>query len=288
MEDGKEEDSHKSKGGSLMATQHLWRRNRNGRSRLISQSLEIPRTYLPDSPTARHCNVVRHTSLSNTGWAHSAVGGQHRVGPREESHKVPRPEEPNWGQWLEMPCISNRGWLQWFCWTVYCDVLECNQCCTMHPTGQHQEAPRNGGDSLCVDLEQPGPDGNWPNVTRLLGLPIHATPTGIGPRMEVWVPTEFGGWWAGSPLYVGYNTFGLGNFYLSIDKCVCMVIGLVPSRCQAIIWTNNDIVIQRVYQSIDKQGKVLVKLYWNINFPQRNYCIKQLSVTIRWLIAKLQ
>ena len=147
--DGKEEDSHKSTGGSL----------------------EIPRTYLPDSPTVRHCNVVRHTALSNTGWAHSAVGGHHRMGPWEESHKVPWLEEPNWGQWLEMPCISGRGWLPRFCWTVYCEVLECNRCCTTHQTGHHQEAPRNGGDSLCVDLEEPGPDGNWPNMTQLTCTP---------------------------------------------------------------------------------------------------------------------
>ena len=45
-------------------------------------------------------NVVRHTALSNTGWAHSAVGGQHRLGPREESHKVPRPEQQ----------IEDNGW----------------------------------------------------------------------------------------------------------------------------------------------------------------------------------
>ena len=118
-----------------------------------------------------NCNVVRHTALSNTGWAHSAVGGQHRLGPRKESHKLPRPEELNWRQWLEMPCISSRGWLPRFCWTVYSEVLDCNRCCTTHQTVHHQEAPRNGGDSLCMDLEQSGPDENWPNVTWLACTP---------------------------------------------------------------------------------------------------------------------
>ena len=76
----------------------------------------IPKHTIPYRLNANNinCNVVRHTALSNTGWAHSAVGGQHRVGPQEESHKVPWPEEPNWGQWLEMPCISSRGWLRGF------------------------------------------------------------------------------------------------------------------------------------------------------------------------------
>ena len=61
------------------------------------------------------------------------------------------------------------------------------------------------------------PDENWQNVTWLACTPsptryCYHSAAGTAhncywnrPRKEVWVPAEDGGWWAGSPLYVGYG-----------------------------------------------------------------------------------
>ena len=98
-----EEDSHRSTGGSLRATQQSCWLNQNGWWRLI-----LAKPWGSLSTSAR-LTCGQTSWFSNTVWAHSAVGGQHWLGPREGSHRILWSEEPNRGQWLRMPCVSRGG-----------------------------------------------------------------------------------------------------------------------------------------------------------------------------------
>ena len=142
------------------------------------------------------CNVVRHTAFSNTGWAHSAVGGQRRVGPREESHKVPWPEEPNWDNgWkcyvypVEVGCRGFVGQST----VKFLNAIGVAPRIRQATIRKLQETVETASAWIWNSLDQMETYRTWHDLHAhhhppgsatavLLGPPIHTTPTGIGPK----------------------------------------------------------------------------------------------------------
>ena len=119
-------------------------------------SLEIPQAHLPDSPMARHSDVVRCTALSNIGW-------QCHGRPRLSGHTRGKPQ-----------CTRT--------WRSRLRTLAGNDICIWWRLAS--DRPLSGSSKKMQRQPLHGTTGTeWKQTTAvLLRLPMHTAPTGIGPE----------------------------------------------------------------------------------------------------------
>ena len=120
----------------------------------LRKALRFPDNLCPTAQTSWYMVRRRHVlhsvilaeltvpRVANAKWAHERKARQYWV----PKHQI---EDNGW----KMPSAFSGGRLLRFYWRVHGQVPDCNGCCTVHQTDHHQEAPRNAGNSLWLDLE---------------------------------------------------------------------------------------------------------------------------------------